>query len=188
MPLMTAVIELPEVLDPTHGGNTRINKLHNAACKDAMEKVLLHHKKVRIPWHFMIGKQKRYQYKTRSRAYYAMKRRRGFDPADMVKTGISKMMMTGVISPRIKIGGSGMGTMTGTMTLLWKRGMRQGKKSNMGVTIKQMTEEMERWTAEEEQEAAEQFVMFYLDYIDKNIRPRTRIKMASRLASMGIVP
>lgn len=184
-PIMEAFMEMPPILDPTAGVRSRINRIHNQAMRFALMETMKRHHKLRIPGHFDRWKQSKYKYKRRSRITKILKSHKALQSqADLVKTGGSKREMTTRI--RIRIGGSASGgKMTVTGILRWRPGMRQSKRAT-GVTREVMSDEIARFTPEEEQEAAQDMAFYYLQYLEKNLSGRAKIKVSDTLRNYGL--
>lgn len=181
-PIMEAVFVLPEMLDPKGSPRSRMNRIHTRAVKVALIKTMqLHHKK-RIPQHFNAWKQKKYGYEERS--HVTKRKKRGKDPADLVKTGRTKHEM----QSRMKISVTG-NIATGMQVkgvLRWPPGQKlttQGK-----INRKQMSDEIARFTTQEEAMTHRQFLAFYLAELKKELsgRKRVRREIRARLAGLGV--
>lgn len=183
VPIMEAVITMPEMLDQEFSDRSRINRLHAKVCKEALTKTLqLHHKK-RIPQHFDAWKQEKYNYAPRSPVTDLKKLRRPGGGADLVKTGRTKREMTQRM--QVRHGGSAStGQITSTGVLRWPPGFKtpDAGRVNRG----QMIIEIQTFTEREQAEVAEDFMRFYREGIVEALRGRrvsrrVRALVASRL-------
>ena len=188
LPVLTAILELPEMLDPDGPANSRVNRIHSRAVKTSLRRTLGLHHKVRIPQHFRRDARHRYRYHERKRVTKRIKRKRYHSITDLVKTGATKRKMIAGFES-IRVGGSTEGgTVTGTMRLRFPFPTSNEWRGD-GVTPDKMAEEIARFTDEETKQVANQFKAFYVDEINKNLTSRrVRKRIAGRLSRLGITP
>lgn len=171
MPSFEAVIILPEPLD----SSARFMRLHNKALKEAMKETLIKHWKTRIPTHFQAKAKTRYRHFERAPATLESKRRGGRTLPDLYKSGRTRDKMTKE-KPKIRIGGSGRkGQIRGTMILRFPADFRQAQKAT-GVTRSKMADEISRWTAQEEEDAAKYFRNRYIHHMQVMLKTRPKIR------------
>ena len=182
LPAMEVMMVLPEMLDPTSKGQSRVNRVHARAVKESLRIQLEFHHRRRIPEHFNFFRQKKYNYKPRSPRTIAAKRRAGRDPADIVKTGSTKNWITR--TNRIRVGGSiESKRVTGTLQMKMPPGMKDGATP---ITVSDLKAEILKVAPAEEIRMIEHFKRDYNRLILQGLKPRTRVRMAARLGTLGI--
>ncbi len=195
IPSMRVGLIAPEPL-VTDGGFLRI---HNRSSKDALRSEALEHHKKRIPLHFRATARGKYGYKERKPGYKARKYREGYGRTDLVRTGATRDKMSGE-EPKIRLGGKAAnpdgstGQLKLTMRLAFPFGLeaqaahakraasekRTGKsvptRSNTGVTIADMRQEIGKIIADEARKIADGFHARYTKNLNHELRSRPRIR------------
>jgi len=176
---MEAVVELPELMVAPKG---RIARVIAQATKEALRREMMFHHKRRIPDHFNRFRQRKYGYKDRSERTEAIKRQR--NQADLVKSGKTKREMTSKISIRFPRTGQGGVSILGA--LRWPAGFRVNAAAAQGVTPQVMADEISRWTPREERTAADHVRDNFVEFLEKNLSRRAKLKMKGQLTAIGV--
>ncbi len=140
------------------------NRVLNAAAREALGEVLRTHHRRRIKQHFEATNRGKYRHKERTDRTKGRKMRSYKSRTDLVKSGRTRDRMTSQY--QIRFSGTAMGTqgkspgLTGILVLKWPFPTSRDNPTFL-VTIQQMSDEIGRWTPEEEKEAAEQFAKLY---------------------------
>ena len=187
LPQFSATMELPQMLDPSAGGKSRVNRIHSKAVKTAMRETLIDHHRKRMRGHFRQTNRNKYRHYERTTVTKRTKRRRYHSITDLVASGRTRDKMVRAYD-RLRVGGSAEGgAVTGTMSFKFPFPVaRSVSLRKIGsVTPQKMTEEISRWTAGEEKEAAEFFIRMYRAEVLKALKPRMRKRLDARLASLG---
>lgn len=184
VPIMEAVLTMPEMLDPTSSPRTRINRIHNQGLREGLKTALRKHRRTHLPDHFSRFRQSKYQFKDRKEATIKRKQRGGRDTADLVKSGETKRVMTGRGMMKFRFTRKMPGTIGCAGIIKLPRAIGDLSGSRQQVTAEDVVAEIETWTNYEEQEAAGWFADHYASHIDRNLTKRARRKvMGSRLAA-----
>lgn len=179
-PIMEALVEIPQfMVSPS----SRIGRVIHRGVRESLHKEMQFHHKRRIPDHFNRFRQKKYAYAPRSERTRAIKQRR--NQADLVKTSRTKRKQTSEIKIEFpRAGGTGGVLCRGT--LKWPVGFRVNTAATKGVTAEVMAKEISRFTAREEQIAAEHIRDSLVEYLNTNLSRRAKIKIAPQLRRLGI--
>jgi hypothetical protein len=184
LPQLSITIDLPEMLDPKHK-DARINRVHDAAVKDAGRRTLVLHQTKRLPGHFDVPARAKYRHYARSPRVAAQKRVRG--QPDLVRSGSTRVQMTQRRPHALRAGGRAeSGKVKFTMVLRFPSHFRERASAERGVTRAKMADEIARWIQPEETEAAQTFRNLYVDLIKTRLSARVKKRIAGRLGELGI--
>ncbi len=182
VPATEVMVVLPQMLDPTTKSGSRVNRAHSHAVKESIRLQLKFHHTRRIPDHFNFYRQKKYKYKKRSSKTHAIKRRFGQDRADLVRTSQSKIRATQ--TRIIRVGGSTAGgKIVGRLIMKIKPGMKDGATP---IKVRDIKEEIKTVAPAEEVRMVQHFRFDYARLIREGLKPRTLVRMSTRLKSLGI--
>ena len=190
-PALAAIVSYPELFEPG-AGRTRMNQRHNAAVKQALRQCLEHHHRHTWPKHFQFGAHRRYRYGQRSPRTLLIKSKRGRRYLDLVLSGKAKRNMTSPAWPRIRVRGA---TYSGkrvvaTMTIRWPADYKDRANARPEhITKRKMTDELERWTRDEERSIADRFARLYTQEMRRRIRTGGRVtkRFGDKLHAQGIL-
>lgn len=179
IPIMEAVVELPELMVSSKG---RVARVINQATREALKKeILLHHRR-RIPDHFNRFRQGKYRYQPRSERTRQIKQK--LHKADLVRSGKTKSQMTRNITIRFpRTGGQGVSILG---ILKWPPGFRFNRAASRGVTPQVMADEISRWTLREEHDAANHIRDDFVEFLEQNLSRRAKIRMRAQLGRLGV--
>jgi hypothetical protein len=179
IPIMEAVVELPELMVSSKG---RVARVINRAIREALKKEMLFHHKRRIPEHFNRFRQRKYGYQKRSERVERIKGRRS--QADLVKSGRTKREMTKTMSIRFPRTGQAGVSILGT--LRWPPGFRLNRSALKGITAEVMADEISRWTSREERVAASHVRDNFVEFLEQNLSRRAKLKIKDQLTAIGV--
>lgn len=180
LPIMNAVVELPRLMVSSAG---RVIRVINKITRNALEKEMEFHHKVRIPEHFSRFRQKKYNYAARSERTQAIKQRR--NQADLVKTKRTRDRMSEDIRITFPRGG-GPGVVHCRGTLRWPSTFRRNPTAKRGVTPDVMASEIARFTLQEERTVAEHVRDDVVIGLRTQLSARAKTQLRPQLARLGI--
>ncbi len=193
IPRMEIVIDMPAILDD----GARFKRDHNRWVKAALGREMKIHHKKRIRLHFRQDARSKYGYKPRKPGYLKMKRRVFRSARDLVMTGISEKKFKAGYDKLSLSGKAVDGKVTGTLLYKWpfdlsRRNNGSSRRSRSrgvptaGVTVQQMSAEMEAFTEPERNEVAVSFTAEYMRLMNAGLKPRVRKKiLAANSGALG---
>jgi len=190
IPRMEIVIEMPAILDDA----ARFARDHNRFVKESLGRELKIHHKKRIRLHFRQDARSKYGHKPRKPGYMKFKRQVFKSARDLVMTGLSERKFKAGYDKLSLSGKAVDGKVTGTLTYKWAFDLsrrntgpqfRSRSRSRgiptAGVTVQQMSAEMEMFTESERNEVANSFTAEYMRLLNAGLKPlvRKRILLAN---------
>lgn len=174
IPNISFTISMPAPLGDAAG----LMRLHRKAARDALRGEMEYHHQKRFPRHYDAGAASRYNHKPRDPKYLAMKKKRFRGSRDHIKTNKSRRAM--LANAKLRIGGNA----TGEFGLLGKIILQfpfpaSFDNSPNKVTLKQMADELARFTPDERDDVAAGFGQRYTQIVNDTLArsPRLRKKI-----------
>lgn len=165
--------------------SARLRQIHRRVAKEAARYTMKKHKLDNLKDHFSPGNWTRYGHAPRKQSYIDWKRANGASPVNLVKRGRTKRHMEGQRG-QLTVAGNADTTMTVKLKLSYPFPVSDKTDNKQGVNIDQMSKEITAWMARQEREAARNFQLFYLDFLEEELakRKKLRQKLAGPMAQI----
>lgn len=167
-------VEIPEALEVP-------KRAHGRAAKSALRATLVDHHRRRIPEHFKTSARSKYRHKPRSKGWKARKLAVHKSRTDLVASGRTKDKFLSQFILRVggsATGGRNKGRLEGKLIMRFPFPVRfQAEK---GVSVKDMAEEISRWTIAEQRQASQLYARQYAADLQEEIRKSPRRRRRAR--------
>ena len=172
---MTPIISVAIVMPAPLGSVAGLMRLHRKAGRDALLGEMKFHHAKRFPRHYEAAAAARYHHKARDPKYLANKKRFYRGSRDHIKTNKSRRAM--LANAKFIIGGNATGQfgLRGRITMRFPFPASFDNSSNK-VNLRQMADELARFTHEEEQDVAAGFGQRYTAIVNNGLANSPRLR------------